>query len=420
MRFFLFSLILLLIGLHSPIHFGQTANSFLIRDVRVFDGQRVLERRTVVVTGEKITQVTEATNVNEGQIIQGEGRTLFPGLFDGHVHVSEDINGSLRQALAFGVTTVLDMFTAGDQLRRLKQVENEDPSSIASLRTSGVGATVPGGHPTELGFPSFPFVTRPEQAQTFVDARIAEGSDYIKIIYDDNVENHGWPTLNTETLRALVQAAHKRAKLAVVHTLTEEKAREAIAAGVDGIVHLFVGEAASSDFGRFAASHHVFVMPTLSTLQTVFCGKPLGPSILADPLLKPYIAAEFYQALQVPPDPDRNHFCNATAAAMHQLVAAQVPIIAGTDTPVPGTTYGASLHGELELLVQAGLTPGQALAAATSVPAQQFQISDRGFIRPGMRADLVLVEGDPTRNILATRRIVQVWKRGVPVQRSTR
>ena len=78
---------------------------------------------------------------------------------------------------------------------------------------------------------------------------------------------------------------------------------------------------------------------------------------------------------------------------------------------------GASVHVELALLVRDGLTPLQALAAATSVPAQAFHLADRGWIRPGMRADLVLVEGDPTTNILATRNIVAVWKRGIRAQR---
>jgi hypothetical protein len=75
------------------------------------------------------------------------------------------------------------------------------------------------------------------------------------------------------------------------------------------------------------------------------------------------------------------------------------------------------LHGELALLVDAGLAPAEALAAATSFPAEKFHLADRGRIRSGLRADLVLVEGDPTHDILATRNIVNIWKRGVPVDR---
>jgi imidazolonepropionase-like amidohydrolase len=102
---------------------------------------------------------------------------------------------------------------------------------------------------------------------------------------------------------------------------------------------------------------------------------------------------------------------------VRELQVAGADILAGSDAPNPGTVHGATLHQELELLVQAGLTPVQALAAATSVPARRFGLSDRGAIAPGRRADLVLVDGDPTRDVTATRAIVAIWKNGAPVER---
>ena len=92
-------------------------------------------------------------------------------------------------------------------------------------------------------------------------------------------------------------------------------------------------------------------------------------------------------------------------------------ILAGTDVPNPGTAHGVSMHRELELLVQAGLTPQEALAAGTSRPADCFGLDDRGRIAPGLRADLLLVRGDPTTDILATRDIVAVLRSGVRVDR---
>jgi imidazolonepropionase-like amidohydrolase len=109
--------------------------------------------------------------------------------------------------------------------------------------------------------------------------------------------------------------------------------------------------------------------------------------------------------------------CAGTREALRQLAKAGVPLLTGTDSPSPGSTYGASVHGELELLVGAGLTPLQALAAATSAPARAFRLADRGRIAPGLRADLVLVDGDPTSDVRAARRIVAVWKKGVRVAR---
>ena len=94
-----------------------------------------------------------------------------------------------------------------------------------------------------------------------------------------------------------------------------------------------------------------------------------------------------------------------------------VTLLAGTDAPNPGTLHGVSLHRELELLVEAGLKPSEALAAATSVPAKRFGLNDRGRVEPGARADLLLVKGDPTSNIRATRAIVGVWRAGVRLDR---
>ena len=96
-------------------------------------------------------------------------------------------------------------------------------------------------------------------------------------------------------------------------------------------------------------------------------------------------------------------------AALHR---AGIPILAGSDSPNLGTTTGASIHQELELLVKAGLSPSEALSSATSLPAEAFGLKDRGRIAPGYRADLLLVDGDPTRQITDTRKIVSIWKAG--------
>ena len=98
-----------------------------------------------------------------------------------------------------------------------------------------------------------------------------------------------------------------------------------------------------------------------------------------------------------------------------RLFEAGVPILVGTDAPNPGTMHGASMHVELELLVDAGLTPKDALIGATSRAAACFDLKDRGRIAEELRADLLLVEGNPCADIKATRNIVGVWKSGVSV-----
>lgn len=104
-------------------------------------------------------------------------------------------------------------------------------------------------------------------------------------------------------------------------------------------------------------------------------------------------------------------------ANVRALRDAGVPVLAGTDAGNSGTTYGASLHEELDLLVRAGHTPTEALAGATSLPARRFGLTDRGRIATGTRAGLVLVDGDPTTDITATRNIAAIWKNGYPISR---
>jgi imidazolonepropionase-like amidohydrolase len=159
-----------------------------------------------------------------------------------------------------------------------------------------------------------------------------------------------------------------------------------------------------ADFGAFAADHGVFVVPTLTVLRGV-CGYR-APAPVPPP------------APVRPADPGRHHLYEAATVALRQLVAAGVPVLAGTDTGLPTAAlgvigYGTTLHAELELLVRGGLSPVQALTAATAAPARAFHLPDRGEIRPGARADLLLVDGDPTTDIRATRDLVAIWKSGV-------
>jgi imidazolonepropionase-like amidohydrolase len=399
---------------------AQASGTFVVRDVRLFDGARVTEHRSVVVRDGVIADIggAELAVPAGARVVEGRGRTLMPGFIDAHVHLSDSADADLRQALAFGVTTVLDMFSGGERYERIKALRSADAPDMADVRTAGIGASVPGGHPSQMGGPPIPTITDSSDAQAFVDARIAEGSDYVKIIYDDlSSLGRKVPMLDKRTLRGLVAAAHARGKLAVVHVLSEWQARDAIEAGADGLAHLFTGATVSPDFAQLAATHRVFVVPTLTVLYGS-CGRSIAAKLAVDTLLRPYIRPSLRGRAAMTFPARAGASCAGTDEAVRQLAWASVPLLAGTDAPSPGATYGASLHGELELLVGAGLTPVQALAAATSNAARAFKLADRGRVARGMRADLVLVDGDPTRDILVTRRVVEVWKKGVPVKRT--
>jgi imidazolonepropionase-like amidohydrolase len=396
---------------------AQTATLF--HNVRVFDGERTLLNRDVLVQDGKISRIAaKVTPPASATVIDGSGKTLLPGLVDAHTHAW---GAALTTALAFGVTTELEMFgdTANARARCAEQ-RSGTATSRADLLSAGTLVTVKGGHGTEYGS-TIPTLMSPGDAQSFVDARIAEGSDYVKIVYDGgHTYGSSWPTLTPEMLRATVAAAHARGKLALVHIGDLDGARTAIAAGADGLAHLFVDRNPEPDFGTFTASHHAFVVPTLTVLKSI-TGVGGAAPLADDPRFSAYLTRQ--ELLMVkqgfPRRPGMPAVDYAFAeATVKQLRAAHVPILAGTDAGNPGTAHGAALHRELELLVNAGLTPTEALAAATSIPAKVFHLGDRGRIAEGLRADLLLVSGDPTTDITATRDIAGVWKQGVAFDRS--
>ena len=400
---------------------GSEGGSMRIVCTRVFDGLKTIPQANVTVVGGRIAKIAPGCDAAQGvEIIDGRGKTLLPGLIDAHVHSWGDAR---RDALRFGVTTELDQFTDWKVLAEARrQRVSLAKTDQADLWSAGTLVTAPGGHGTEYGMP-IPTLTKPSDAQAFVDARLKEDSDWIKIVRDDGTAygpSMHLPTLSADTVKATIAAAHARHRITVIHIIKREDARQAIADGVDGLAHIFADQPADASIVQLALRNKAFVIPTLAVTSTI-AGDAHGARLRADPALAPMLGTDQKTALGNGfPGAKHPQFLANALASVRMLHAAGVPILAGTDAGNPGTTHGASLHEELALLVQAGLTPMQALNAATAVPAKTFDLSDRGRIAPGLRADLVLVDGDPTVNILATRKIVGVWKNGYAIVRKPR
>ena len=394
-------------------------NSFVVRDVRVFDGERAIERTNIVVRDGRVASVGTSRPPRDLPVIEGTGRTLFPGLIDSHAHVQSE--AALRNALRFGVTTELDMFTfvefAQSQRPRRESMARTD---LADLYSAGAPVTSPGGMGTQFGI-AFPTISGPEEAPAFVRARLAEGSDYIKILYEPNAGIV--TTISYETLVAVVAAAHAEGALAVVHVTSLEGARGAVAARADGLVHLFSDALIDDALVRQMAEQSMFVTPTLS-IYAAFRGAGIGPQLAADPRLAPYLSdAQKRQLAPVEFDPNspmapylERFDLQRALENTRRLHATGVRLLAGDDVPNLAA-HGASMHGELELLTRAGLTPAEALKAATAATAEAYRLPERGRIVPGARADLVLVDGNPLIDITATRAIVRVFKNGYEVSR---
>lgn len=400
----------------------QAANTFVVRDVRIFDGVRDTGTGSVLVIHGRIAAVGRIEVPAGVPVYDGRGRTLLPGFIDGHAHSFVGIDppsdpvADRRDALRFGVTTELDMFGEPSAIAEAKrQRRSLDRTDQADVWSAGIGVTVPDGLPPNLLAQPFPRLTPETDPDRFVADRIREGSDHLKLMLDDgSLFGLDVPTLTPAQIRAVITAAHRRGRLAVAHVTELEHARTAVAAGADGLVHLFFDAVADDAFARTISQRGTFVTPTMSTFD---CGLS-AEELLADPRVNSLLSAPQLRALN-----NRFPVCDPRvrevgAQNIGRLHAAGVSITAGTDAGATVAAHGASMLGELSHLVRAGLTPPQALTTATATPARLFHLGDRGRILPGFRADLLLVNGNLTDDITAVRDIATIWKNGYPVDRT--
>ena len=381
--------------------------SFAIVAVKIFDGEAFRPDQDVWVEDGRIRAVGHALHLPDGLArVDGRGQTLTPGLIDSHVHT---FGTTLKDAVRFGVTTVLDQFTdptlaASKRAARAVLARGDE----ADLFSAGMLATAAGGHGTQFGVGmAVEPVPGPAEAGRWVRARKAEGSDWIKIVYEDGVTyGTSIPSLDRETIGALIAAAHAEGLLAVMHVSTLAHALEAVELGVDGLVHVWGDVVVDEEQVARIADAGVFVVPTLSVLTAIdltAMNEDVGNR----------------ERAQAPGDArDRGTARGEVAIEnVRRLHAAGVRLLAGTDAPNAGTGTGISLHGELQLLVCAGLSSAESLAAATSIPATSFGIEDRGRMEAGQLADLVLFNGDLELDVSASTRIAAIWKDGYRLER---
>ncbi|MBB4685239.1 amidohydrolase family protein [Amycolatopsis jiangsuensis] len=389
---------------------------FVITGARVFDGEDLLGDVDVEVVEDTIASVGGSRPAG-AELIDGTGATVLPGLIDAHTHTDEE---SLRQALTFGVTTELDMVSIPERMNPLRRLAAES-DDLADVRSSSIGLTPANGHPHQVrtgeGDPPWPTASRADEVPAFVEDRIAEGADYLKVLVEDgHLFGFSLPRLAPELVAATAREAHARGKLVVAHAMTVETAEQVVDAGVDGLTHLFFDQPHSGELIEKIAAAGVFVIPTLSVITSI-TGESTGAELAKDPRVRAKLTPEWLDNLSgtiATSSHENLGYAFETLAALHR---AGVDILAGTDAAhlgAPGMAHGVSLHGELRLLVRAGWTPIEALRAVTSVPARRFGLADRGRIRPGLRADLTMVTGDPTVTIGDTLEVQRVWRGGAP------
>lgn len=399
---------------------AQSPTVILLKPARVFDGI-VLEPHkdwVVLVRGEKIEAVGPADQIKapaEARTISLPNCTLLPGLIDAHTHVllhpyneatwndqvlKEPLglrvsraNNHLRAILQSGFTTIRDLGTEGagyaDVGLKMAIEQKIIPGPRMLVTTRAIVAT---GSYGPKGFAPEFYVPQGAEEADGVDTlirvvrdQIGKGADWIKVYADAAMGGQTiQPTFSLDELKLIVGTAKSAGVPVVAHAMSKEGMRRATLAGVETIEH---GDHGDIEVFRLMANNGVALCPTLAAAEAMSKYRGWTPGTKPEP-----------QSIQT------------VREMMRQAREAGVTIVNGSDMGVFAHGDGAR---ELELLVEHGLKPVEALRVATSVAAKALHRADRiGAIKPGLLADLVAVDGDPTNEIRALRKVKLVMLGG--------
>jgi imidazolonepropionase-like amidohydrolase len=413
-------------------------------DVRVIAGATLINPAAaapvadavIVVTGPRITQVGPAASTQTpagAEIIDARGKFVIPGLADMHNHLGagamslgpqrENYVGNLGRLLAAGVTTVFDPGVGESDFAKLKSAAAADASPYPRFFGTGPAVTIPGGSLGEQG----PAPVTPAEARAVVQKLKAANVDAIKIHRDDLA----WASKRTvqpmalDVLQALVQEAHRLGLRTYVHAPQLQRAKEALGAGVDGLMHGIIDAPIDQDFIALMRKNGAVYVPTLGMFEDVAdvgaFGKRQAPYWdqlgFQPPGIYQFLASpqgvRVFQSFLSDTAFTKDHL-PMLRANLQQAAKAGIPIVMGSDTGFFGVLLGVATPLEMELMVEAGLTPTQAIAAATINAARMIgREKEQGSVEAGKVADLLILDANPRDDIRSIRRIHRVVKGGV-------
>jgi imidazolonepropionase-like amidohydrolase len=360
----------------SALPTGKTA----LTNVRIFDGWRIGDATDVFIDRDIITFDPYDVTAT----IDGMGGVLLPGLIDSHIHLTR--LASLESLTKYGVTTAMNMGCSNYTLCKYLSAQ----AGLTSVFNAGNGAVAP--HSTHaVAFGSRGYVNSTAEAQPFVADVFGNGSDYMKLIAEPN-------GFSQAIHDALVDATHALGKVTMTHAQDFGSYEVAILSRTDGIQHVPFDVPLTDEMAHLIKRQTQHVTPTLN----------IGKIVTANTTIETYVSSGL------------NLTYEAGVTSLQRLRCAGVPILAGTDASdtadvfLTGDYAGITLHKELQYLTEAGMSEVEALRSATVVPSLWHNLTGRGSIKEGYRADLLLLGpgSNPLRNISQTLDIARVWVGG--------
>jgi len=420
-----------------PSHYGgqQSPAPTVLHHVTVINADSPpTSDMTILITGGRIAAVDRADAITipaGAQIIDGRGKFVIPGLMDMHNHLLSgsfpprpNLQPNLGRMLAVGVNTVFDPSIGRQDFARLKAAAAPDSSAYARFFGTGPMFTVKGDAMADA---DAPMPGTPAQAEAAVKDLKALGVDAIKIQRDDlswAVKGSG-TVMPLEVLAAAVTEAHTQGLKVYAHAPLLKLAKEALSVGVDGMMHGILDEPVDAEFLSLMKKNGAVYVPTLALFEDVADVSAFARRQAVNwdraKFQPPAIYAPFTNAAGAR---QIESFLNNTAFTKERLKVARanvkrvfdagVPVVLGTDTGFFGVFLGVATQIELELLVEAGLTPAEALRTATINAARMIgKERDLGAVEAGKFADLVILDANPLDDIRNVTRIYKVIKGGV-------
>ena len=406
------------------------------------DGKPAIERSALIVENGRIARVGRLGELRPpagAARVDLSGKTVMPTLIDIHTHTGfqkgatyvpqnygrEAIIADLNRALYFGVSAVVSQgIDPGDAAFRVREDQAAGRLGGARLFTAGRGIGAPNAGPGADTYKGIAYdVTTEDEGRRDVRELAAQKVDFIKIWVDDR--NGRAPELSAPLYRAIIDEAHKHGIRVNAHVFYLADAKELVAAGIDGFTHLTRDKEMDEELVREIVRRRVVIMPTLQNtergrhttpppLLATWLNGPARDAIGSDLVAKILNAYGGRSDAQASAARERYAILQRSLA---KLARAGARIVLGGDTGLQDDPFGFAEHRELELMVDAGMTPMQAIVAATSSGADYLRLRTTGILAPGKDADFIVLDGNPLNDVTNTRRIAHVFLKGREVKR---
>ena len=424
----------LFLGLLAAGFRPAVAQDLLITNARIVDPDaKTMVDGNILIKGGKIAGFPSSKPKDHaGQVLDAGRRWVIPALTDLHTHSFGNTapgrppqmlgpDGAAKLALRAGVARYLDLFSPEDAIFSLRNRQRATGLDGAEILAAGPCLTATKGHCSEYGVPTR-IVDSPADAKREVADLAAKHPDVVKVVYDhQSYGGRSMPTIDRATLDAVVATAKEHGLPTVVHVGTWQDYRDAVEAGERAVTHTPQG-ALPDDLVQLTVSRGTFHIPTLA-VQGDYARILDDPGLLASPLLRAVVDSGIIAGYRAAPTDERSvrwvgmqrSISADNLKAVGRLAARGVPMLTGTDAGNPAVFQGYSVHRELRLLVEAGLTPWQALAASTTNAGRFFK---RPWgMKTGDEATLVVLDASPIEDIRNTEKIHAVIQRGRVVDR---